>query len=106
MLEGTATDIDFTKVAASDVEYQVEELEGLDSLNGIMQEAEVSRKSRTNEVAVKVETAFSNMKLTVGYHMRVWACMPVIPMMGKSFMPPVWNCPGTARSLYPACQNG
>ena len=44
MLAGTATDIDFTKVAASDAEYQVEELEGLDSLNGIMQEAEVSRQ--------------------------------------------------------------
>lgn len=100
MLAGTATDIDFTKVAASDAEYQVEELEGLDSLNGIMQEAEVSRKTRTNEVAVKVETAFSNMKLTVGYHMRVLGLYALDPddgeilyaacveRSGKCYMPP------------------
>lgn len=100
MLAGTATDIDFTKVAASDAEYQVEELESLDSLNGIMQEAEVSRKSRTNEVAVKVETAFSNMKLTVGYHMRVlglYARDPddgeilyaaCVELSGNCYMPP------------------
>lgn len=83
MLAGTATDIDFTKVAASDAEYQVEELEGLDSLNGIMQEAEVSRKTRTNEVAVKVETAFSNMKLTVGYHMKVLGLYALDPDDGE-----------------------
>ena len=100
MLAGTATDIDFTKVAASDAEYQVEELEGLDSLNGIMQEAEVSRKTRTNEVAVKVETAFSNMKLTVGYHMRVLGLYALDPddgeilyaacveLSGNCYMPP------------------
>ena len=100
MLAGTATDIDFTKVAASDAEYQVEELEGLDSLNGIMQEAKVSRKSRTNEVAVKVETAFSNHELTVGYHMRVlglYARDPddgeilyaaCVELSGNCYMPP------------------
>ena len=100
MLAGTATDRDFTKVAASDAEYQVEELEGLDSLNGIMQEAEVSRVTRTNEVAVKVETAFSNMKLTVGYHMRVLGLYALDPddgeilyaacveLSGNCYMPP------------------
>ena len=99
-LAGTAKDWDFTRVAASDAEYQVEELEGLDSLNGIMQEAEVSRVSRTNEVAVKVETAFSNMKLTVGYHMRVlglYARDPdegeilyaaCVELSGNCYMPP------------------
>ena len=70
MLAGTATDIDFTKVTASDTPYSVEELEGLEGLTGIMQEAAISRKTRTNDVAVKVETAFSNTDLTVGYHMR------------------------------------
>ena len=100
ILAGTAAGIDFTKVVASDAEYQVEELESLDSLNRIMQEAQVSRVSHVNEVAVKVETAFSNHELTVGYHMRVlglYARDPddgeilyaaCVELSGNCYMPP------------------
>lgn len=100
MLAGTATDIDFTKVTASDTPYSVEELEGLEGLTGIMQEAPISRKTRTNEVAVKVETAFSNTDLTVGYHMRtlgLYASDPdegeilyaaTVEVSGNCYMPP------------------
>ena len=89
MLAGTATDIDFTKVAASDASYSVDELEGLESLSAIMQESEISRKTRTNEVAVKVETAFSNTDLTVGYHMRTLGLYA--------------NDPDEGEILYAAC---
>ncbi|MCI8811538.1 MAG: hypothetical protein HFF84_15895 [Oscillibacter sp.] len=83
ILAGTATDIDFVSVAASDASYSVEELEGLESLSAIMQESEISRKTRTNEVAVKVETAFSNTDLTVGYHMRTLGLFANDPDEGK-----------------------
>ena len=100
MLAGAAADVDFTKVAASNAEYQVKELEGLNSLDGIVQEAEVTRKSRINEVAVKVETAFSNTDLTEGYHMRalgLYAYDPddgeilyaaCVELSGNCYMPP------------------
>ena len=48
-----------------------------------MQESEISRKTRTNEVAVKVETAFSNTDLTVGYHMRTLGLFANDPDEGK-----------------------
>lgn len=83
ILAGTATDIDFVSVAASDASYSVDELEGLESLSAIMQESEISRKTRTNEVAVKVETAFSNTDLTVGYHMRTLGLFANDPDEGK-----------------------
>jgi len=83
VLAGTANDVDFTKIAASDAKYTVDELEGLDSLSGIMQEAEVSRKTRTNEVAVKVEAAFTNTELAVGYHMRALGLYALDPDEGE-----------------------
>ena len=83
ILAGTATDIDFVSVAGWVVYYSVDELEGLESLSAIMQESEISRKTRTNEVAVKVETAFSNTDLTVGYHMRTLGLFANDPDEGK-----------------------
>lgn len=83
MLAGTAADIEFPSVAASDASYSIGELEGLESLSAIMQEADISRKTRTNEVAVKLETAFTNTELTVGYHMRTLGLYANDPDDGK-----------------------
>lgn len=63
-------DIAFSKISASDVVYEVEQLETLDALADVRQSNRISRITRTNEVAVKVETAFSNTELTEGYYMR------------------------------------
>ena len=83
VLAGTAKDVDFTKVATSKATYQVGELEGLTALPDIMQEAGISRKTRTNAVAVKLETAFSNTGLTVGYSMNTLGLYAADPEEGE-----------------------
>lgn len=83
VLAGTAKDVDFTKVATSKATYQVGELEGLTALPDIMQEAGISRKTRTNAVAVKLETAFSNTSLTVGYSMNTLGLYAADPEEGE-----------------------
>ena len=79
---GTAERPSFTKIAASQQALKVEDLEELTALD-IVQEAEVSRVTRTNEVAVMVETAFSNKGLTTGYHMRVLGLYALDPDEGE-----------------------
>ena len=83
VLAGTAKDVDFTKVATSKATYQVGELEGLTAMPEIMQEAGISRKTRTNAVAVKLETAFSNTGLTVGYSMNTLGLYAADPEEGE-----------------------
>ena len=83
MLAGQAQDVDFTKIVASAAKYTVEELEDLAELPEIMQEAEISRKTQTNAVSLKVETAFSNEELTVGYPMNVLGLCAVDPDEGE-----------------------
>ncbi|MBD5461521.1 MAG: hypothetical protein HDR24_00450 [Lachnospiraceae bacterium] len=65
--------ITFTKVRSSDTAYALEELENLEELAGIRQTSSISKVSRTNTVSVKVETVFTNTKLTEGYNMRTVA---------------------------------
>lgn len=83
VLVGTAKDVDFTKVATSTATYQVGELEDLTALPEIKQEANISRKTRTNAVAVKIETAFSNTNLTVGYSMNTLGLFAADPDDGE-----------------------
>ncbi len=83
MFAGTATNIDFVAIGASDASFTVDKLEELESLPAIMQESEISRITRTNEVTVKVETAFNNTALTVGYHMRTLGLFANDPDEGK-----------------------
>lgn len=103
MLAGTAADIDFPSVAASDASYSIGELEGLESLSAIMQEADISRKTRTNEVAVKLETAFTNTELTVGYHMRTLGLYANDPDDGKILYA---VCVETSGNCYMPPYNG
>ena len=101
VLAGTAKDVEFTRIAASQAEFpSVDELENVTELPEIMQEAEISRKTQTNEVALKLETAFSNHDLTVGYPMNTLGLFAVDPdegeilyavtkeMSGNCYMPP------------------
>lgn len=83
IMAGEASDVDFTKVAASKATFTVDELEMLSALPDIMQEVEISYKARTNDVAVTIETAFSNHKLTVGYNMNTIGLFAVDPDDGE-----------------------
>ena len=83
VLEGTAKDVDFTKVAASKATFTVDELELLTALPDVMQEEKISYKTRTNDVTVQIETAFNNTKLTVGYPMNTWGLFAVDPDDGE-----------------------
>lgn len=83
VLAGTAKDVEFTKTAASKAAFTVDELELLSALPDVMQEAEISHKSRINEVAVQIETAFNNSKLTVGYPMNTLGLFAVDPDEGE-----------------------
>ena len=79
VLEGTAKDVDFTKVAASKATFTVDELELLTALPDVMQEEKISYKTRTNDVTVQIETAFNNTNLTVGYPMNTLGLFAVDP---------------------------
>ena len=83
VLEGTATDVDFTKIAASKATFTVDQLEKLTALPDVMQEEKISYKTRTNNVAVQIETAFNNTKLTVGYPMNTLGLFAVDPDEGE-----------------------
>ena len=69
IIAGTATDYDFTRVVASDDEYEITDLESLTSLTE-KQSADIAEKEIVNQVGVKVSTAFSNKDLVEGYYMR------------------------------------
>ena len=83
IMAGEASDVEFTRVAASKATFTVDELEILSTLPDIMQEVEISYKARTNDVAVTIETAFSNHKLTVGYNMNTLGLFAVDPDDGE-----------------------
>ena len=88
-LAGAAKNWDFTRIVASKAVFQVNDLESLKEIPEIMQTAEISRKVRTNDVAVKLETAFSNTTLTVGYPMNTLGLYA--------------NDPDEGEILYAAC---
>lgn len=75
--------IDFTKVCASDSKYRLEQLEALTSLSGVKQTSLISKVTRTNEVAIKIETAFTNTDLKVGYHMNTLGLYAIDPDAGE-----------------------
>ncbi len=62
--------IAFTKVSASSAEYTDAQLEELTELSEIRQTSLISKVTRTNEVAIRVEVAFTNTELAEGYYMR------------------------------------
>ena len=82
MIAGSGN-IDFTKICSSSTQYQENQLQGLTALNGIKQTTLVSKVSRTNNVTIKVEAAFSNVDLTTGYYMRTLGLYAVDPDKGE-----------------------
>ena len=79
--------IDFTKICASSTTYTLAQLEALTSLSNIKQTSLISKVTRTNEVAIKVETAFTNNDLTAGYYMRTLGLYAIDPDAGESCTP-------------------
>ena len=82
MIAGTGN-IDFTKVCTSTTQYTLNQLESLTSLSNIKQTSLVSKVTRTNTVAIKIETAFSNSALSTGYYMRTLGLYAVDPDEGE-----------------------
>lgn len=69
MIEGSGS-VEFTRISSSSEEYTDDQLEGLESLSNIKQTSLISKVTRTNEVAIKVEAAFTNTELTSGYYIK------------------------------------
>ena len=82
MIAGSGN-IEFTKVSASSTAYTDAQLEGLTSLSNAKQTSLISKVTRTNEVAIKVEAAFTNTELTAGYYMKALGLYAVDPDAGE-----------------------
>ena len=82
MISGSGN-IEFTNVSASCTEYTDAELGGLTSLSDVKQTSRISKVTRTNEVAVKVEAAFTNKELAEGYYMKALGLYAVDPDVGE-----------------------
>lgn len=75
--------VEFTKVSASSTVYTDAQLEGLTSLSNVKQTSLISKITRTNGVAIKVEAAFTNTELTAGYYMKALGLYAVDPDDGE-----------------------
>ncbi len=62
--------INFTRLDISDKAYNDDQLEELVSLADVKQSVVISKTTRINEIAVKLEAAVTNEALEVGYHMQ------------------------------------
>ena len=82
MIAGSGN-IEFTKISASSTAYTDAQLEGLTSLSNVKQTSLISKVTRTNEVAIKVEAAFTNTELTAGYYMKALGLYAVDPDVGE-----------------------
>lgn len=82
MIAGSGN-IEFTKISASSTTYTLSQLEALTSLSNVKQTSLISKVTRTNEVAIQVEAAFTNTELTTGYYMRALGLYAVDPDVGE-----------------------
>lgn len=82
MIAGSGN-IEFTKISASSTAYTDAQLEGLASLSNVKQTSLISKVTRTNEVAIKVEAAFTNTELKAGYYMKALGLYAVDPDVGE-----------------------
>lgn len=95
--------IDFTKICSSSTQYQENQLQSLTALSNIKQTTLVSKVSRTNNVAIKVEAAFSNVDITTGYYMRTLGLYAVDPDKGEILYA---ACIETSNNCYMPPYNG
>ena len=77
------TGFTFTKVCASDTTYTEAQLPNLTSLSGIKQTSLVSKVTRSNNVTITIETAFTNASLSTGYYMRTLGLYALDPTEGE-----------------------
>ncbi len=82
MIAGTGN-IEFTKISSSSSQYTDSQLQSLTALSNVQQTSLVSKVTRTNNVAIKVESAFSNAELNTGYYMRTLGLYAVDPDVGE-----------------------
>lgn len=75
--------VKFTRIAASDAVYKLTDLEKMETLGNVRQSADVAKVTRTSEVTVTVETAFTNTDLIAGYFMRALGLYAVDPDDGE-----------------------
>ena len=68
LIAGT-TSIGFTKIGVSTNIYTESQILTLTSLSNVKQIGEISKITRINNVAVQIESAIENSKLTTGYNM-------------------------------------
>lgn len=78
-----ASGIEFTKVSVSSKVYAESALENLTALEGVQQSNNVTKVTITNGTSVKVETAFTNEKLTAGYYLRSLGLYAKDPQLGE-----------------------
>lgn len=102
MIAGSGN-IDFTKICSSSTQYQENQLQSLTALSNIKQTTLVSKVSRTNNVAIKVEAAFSNVDITTGYYMRTLGLYAVDPDKGEILYA---VCIETSNNCYMPPYNG
>lgn len=102
MIAGSGN-IDFTKICSSSTQYQENQLQSLTTLSNIKQTTLVSKVSRTNNVAIKVEAAFSNVDITTGYYMRTLGLYAVDPDKGEILYA---ACIETSNNCYMPPYNG
>lgn len=102
MIAGSGN-IDFTKICSSSTQYEENQLQGLTSLSNIKQTTLVSKVSRTNEVAIKIEAAFSNVDISTGYYMRTLGLYAVDPDKGEILYA---VCIETSNNCYMPPYNG
>lgn len=75
--------VKFTRIAASDAVYKLVDLEKMETLGNVRQSADVAKVTRTSDVTVTVETAFTNTDLIAGYFMRALGLYAVDPNDGE-----------------------
>ena len=82
LMSGSGT-VEFTKIAVSNTVYTDGQLEGLSTLSGVKQVADISRVTRNNQTSVQVEGAITNVELTTGYHMQTLGLYARDPQVGE-----------------------
>lgn len=102
MIAGSGN-IDFTKICSSSTQYTENQLQDLTSLSGIKQTTLISKVSRTNDVAIKIEAAFSNADISTGYYMRTLGLYAVDPDKGEVLYA---VCIETSNNCYMPPYNG
>ena len=75
--------VSYTHLDVYKRQTQIDQLENEESLSPEKQSGSITKLERVNDVAVKIETSFSNTELTEGYYMRSLGLMAQDPDDGE-----------------------